>query len=422
LSCCESNRNQGGNTIVLVPLAIDISRQRDEYFFAQKILGGILMTKTHSPFRYDVVGSFLRPDYLLKAREDFKNNEITKEELKDTEDRAIIELINRQEEIGLKAVTDGEFRRSWWHLDFFWGLHGIKKEAASEGYSFNGVETRAEAAVVTGKISGENHPFIDHFKFTRKHTSNDVEVKQTIPAPAQFIFELLFSTKENRKNTEEFYPDIDDLIDDIADAYLTVLNDFKKAGATVVQLDDTSWSQIVNINPEDSETEEEKQEKIDQQNTYKKLFLKANNAVYNRAPEGLVINSHVCRGNYRSTWFASGGYDSVAEELLGKEKLNAYYLEYDSDRSGGFEPLKEVTDNKQVVLGLITSKDPELEDRQAIIDRIKEASEYVPLENLHLSPQCGFSSTEEGNILTEDDQWKKLKLIKSIAEEVWEDA
>lgn len=367
--------------------------------------------RTTSPFRYDIVGSYLRPEALKEARKQFQNNEITVEELTKVEDQAIIELIKQQEAAGLKAVTDGEFRRSWWHLDFFWGFNGIEK-VEELGYQFANQNTRAETARLNGGITGDNHPFVAHYNFTRQHTSPEVEVRQTFPAPAQLIIELL--RPENLAATQAVYPTQDELIQAIAKAYQQVIKDLYEAGARTIQLDDCTWGAIVT--PEGVTLNEEQKATKEAQ---KALFLKVNNAALVGLPDDLKVNTHICRGNYISSWASSGAYDEVASPLFNQQTVDAYYLEYDTERSGGFEPLAHVSDDKYVVLGLLTSKDGELEDRQAVIQRIHEAAQYVPLERLCLSTQCGFASTEEGNILSEDEQWEKIALVKSIAEEVW---
>lgn len=369
------------------------------------------LNRVISPFRYDIVGSYLRPSELKKAREQFKQGQLTRQELTEVEDRAIIELIQQQEAAGLKAVTDGEFRRSWWHLDFFWGFNGIDKVNAL-GYKFANQYTRAETARVSGTISGEGHPFVEHYKFTRKHTSPDVEVRQTFPAPAQLIFELL--RPENLATTQAVYSTEDELIEAIGKAYQQVIHDLYEAGARTIQIDDCTWGAIVT--PDGVELSLEEKANLEAK---KALFLKVNNLAVAEVPADLQVTTHVCRGNYNSTWASAGAYDEVATPLFNQQQVDAYYLEYDSERSGGFEPLAHVSDEKLVVLGLITSKDGELEDRQTIIDRIHEAAQYVPLERLCLSTQCGFASTEEGNRLTEQQQWDKIALVKSIAEEVW---
>ncbi|MFV0558850.1 MAG: 5-methyltetrahydropteroyltriglutamate--homocysteine S-methyltransferase [Enterococcus sp.] len=371
--------------------------------------------RTTAPFRYDTVGSFLRPDSLKQARAAFEAKKITREELTKVEDAAIIALIQKQEKAGLKAVSDGEFRRSWWHLDFFWGLNGVSYKDAKRGYQFAGEETRAETATLTGKISGENHPVVADFKFVQAHKSTGVEVKQTIPAPAQFFKELL--RPENQAEVAAVYPNQVDLITDIVKAYKQVVAELYAAGARVIQFDDCTWGMLVATLPAGVVTEGRSEEEV--REALKQQLVTINNAVFADLPADLTVTTHVCRGNYHSHWSASGAYDKVADPLFSEEKVTAYYLEYDSERSGGFEPLAKVTPGKFVVLGLITSKTGELEDRQVIIDRIHEAAKFVDLEYLALSPQCGFASTEEGNVLTEEQQWAKIALVKSIAEEVW---
>lgn len=366
-----------------------------------------------APFRFDVVGSFLRPAELKAARAQFAKGEIPEEALKAVEDKTIRELVEKQREAGLKVATDGEFRRSWWHLDFFWGLQGVQKTVSDATSVFKGVETRSESAALTGRIGGESHPFLEHFRFVKSIAAGDVAARQTIPSPTQFLLHLV--SPQNIENTSRFYPNKEELIQDIVRAYKTVIADLYQAGCRNIQLDDCSWGQFFEgrskaFNPDRSSDEERKEEK-----------LRVNNLVLDGRPEDLIITTHVCRGNFRSTWATFGGYEPVAEALFARENVDALYLEYDSDRAGGFEPLRYVSKDKKVVLGLITSKSPQLESKEEVISRIHEASKYVDLDRLHLSPQCGFASTEEGNILTEEEQWAKLRLIREISEEVWGD-
>ena len=338
------------------------------------------MANLTTPFRYDYVGSFLRPEKLKKARADFEAGEITREQLKEVEDACILELVAKIKELGYHVITDGEFRRATWHLDFMWGFDGIEHKKTVDGNTtFDGEAAMIDDTFMVGKISVKNHPFVDHFKFVKALEDENTIAKQTVPSPAQFY------------------------------AYFT--------GAELLDttLDDCVWGGLVNpklavaLTGRRGEALEE----------YKKVILALNNKVVEEAPADLTINTHVCRGNYHSTFFSSGAYDGVADLLFGEENVNAYYLEYDDERSGGFAPLAKITGNKKVVLGLVTTKTPKLEDKQSVIARIKEASKYVPLENLYLSPQCGFASCEIGNKLTEEEQWAKLKLVKEIAEEVW---
>ncbi|WP_417886524.1 5-methyltetrahydropteroyltriglutamate--homocysteine S-methyltransferase [Zunongwangia sp.] len=373
-----------------------------------------MCTISHAPFRAEAVGSYLRPERLKNSRIAYFNNEISIEELTKIEDEEITNLVEKQIECGLKAVTDGEFRRSWWHLDFMWHLDGIQKIEVDKGYQFKDVETRAESASVVGKIQfSENHPFLAHFEFLNKLAKEKgVTAKQTIPAPAQCYAELV--RLDNLDEAKKVYPNLNDLETDLIKAYTDFIFALYNKGCRNLQLDDCTWGMLCDANfwnkmaGEDYDPEE----LIDR-------HLALNNAVLEKLPEDLTVNTHVCRGNYKSTWASSGGYGRVAEKLFGKENVNAYYLEFDTDRSGSFEPLKEIPPHKKVVLGLLTSKNPTLEDKELIKARIKEATNYVPLENLYLSPQCGFASTEEGNILTEEEQWNKMKLINEIASEVW---
>jgi len=369
-------------------------------------------------YRVDHVGSFLRPKELVEAREKFSKGELSQEELTKVEDKVITELVEKQIANGLKGVTDGEFRRAYWHLDFFWGLNGVEHVQGEKGYPFKGIETKPDTAKVSGKISGENHPFVAHYKFLRDLVADKegVTVKLTIPSPSQLYFELI-RTEDHIKGYEKFYPTFEELKDAIVAAYKQVIADLYNEGLRVLQFDDCTWGILVDDNfltlwGQGRDKEEVRRELA-------ATFLRLNNAVYKNVPEGLVVNTHVCRGNFHSTWAASGGYASVSDELFGEEEVNAYYLEFDTDRAGDFTPLAKVTGDKKVVLGLVTSKFGELESKEELIARIKEASQYVPLDRLSLSTQCGFASTEEGNILTEEQQWAKLALIKEVAEEVW---
>ena len=340
------------------------------------------MTQNHVPFRYDYVGSFLRPKKLKVAREKFQNNEITQEELKKVEDYYILDLIEKQKKAGYHTITDGEFRRGWWHLDFFWGLNGISFQKSSQGLRFHDEETKAETAVVVGKISGENHPFVEHFKFVKAHEDENTIAKQTIPSPAQLLIQLRLP--EFISETRKYYP--------TDDAFYA----------------DRAFWKIFNITEESLRLIAEEE-------------IEINNAAIANHPEDMVITTHVCRGNFHSTYASEGAYDPIAPYLFAREDVDAFYLEYDDARSGGFEPLKYIPEGKKVVLGLITTKSAELEDKNRIIRRIHDAARYVPLENLYLSPQCGFASTEEGNKLTEEEQWAKLALVKDIAKSVWVD-
>ncbi len=375
----------------------------------------IRMKNLTTPFRYDYVGSFLRPEKLKKARADFEAGKITREQLKEVEDACILELVAKIKELGYHVITDGEFRRATWHLDFMWGFDGIEHKKTVDGNTtFDGEAAMIDDTFMVGKISIKNHPFVEHFKFVKALEDENTIAKQTVPSPAQFY--AYFTGAELLDTTLEIYGTEEAFAEDVIRAYGEFIEEIYAAGCRNLQFDDCVWGGLVNpklavaLTGRRGEALEE----------YKKVILALNNKVVEEAPADLTINTHVCRGNYHSTFFSSGAYDGVAELLFGEENVNAYYLEYDDERSGGFAPLAKITGNKKVVLGLVTTKIPKLEDKQSVIARIKEASKYVPLENLYLSPQCGFASCEIGNKLTEEEQWAKLKLVKEIAEEVWE--
>lgn len=365
-----------------------------------------------TPFRYDIVGSFLRPKTLKEGRAKFAKGMISSEELKKIEDIEITKLIEMQKKVSLKAITDGEFRRSWWHLDFMWGLNGVEKVEIDNGYKFNGLETRPETARLSGKITAENHPFIKHFKFVNQFAENGIIARQTIPAPAQFLAELQRS--ENKNATNKFYNNIDELVKDIAKAYQTIIQDLYDVGCRSLQFDDCTWGMFC-----DKKYWRARQNSEVQLKEIAELYVKVNNLSISKHPKDMVITTHVCRGNYHSTFASSGGYEPIAEILFGNENVDGFYLEFDTDRAGDFSPLRFLGDGKQVVLGLVSSKIGELEDKTVIINRIKEATQYVNINNICISPQCGFSSTEEGNIITEDEQWNKILFLKEIADEIW---
>lgn len=370
--------------------------------------------KQSAPFRADIVGSFLRPERLKEAKEKYNKDEISEFELKNIEDEEIKKLVIKQRDSGLKVATDGEFRRSYWHLDFFWGFDGVEHNVMKQGYLFHGEETRADSARLNGRVLFTSHPFLEHFKFLKSIVSDDVVPRQTIPAPAQFYAELLRG--ENEEKVDEIYANKIDLLEDIATAYRNIILEFYRLGCRNIQLDDCTWGMLC-----DKKFWQTMANGDYNATSLQETYLYLNNKAIENLPSDLVVNTHVCRGNYHSTWATSGGYEPVAESLFGKENVNAYYLEFDTDRAGGFEPLKYVSTNKKVVLGLITSKFPQLEDKEQIKKRIQEASQFVSLDRLYLSPQCGFASTEEGNILTEEEQWGKIALVCDIAKEVWGD-
>ena len=370
---------------------------------------------TNAPFRCDIVGSFLRPDVLKQARADFNAGVIDAAQLKCVEDVAIRDLVAKQKAAGLKVVTDGEFRRSYWHLDFMWGLGGIERRTSREGYRFHDEETTADTAVVVGPISGENHPFVEHFNFVQALAGSDHVARQTIPAPIQTFSEVTLDRCDGQQESlRSVYPTDEALFDAIAAAYRTVIADLYAAGCRNIQFDDCTWG----IYCDTDFVAKTGMSPVDIQKV-SELGVALNNAAIEGAPADLVINTHVCRGNYHSTYAFEGGYDPVAPYLFAHENVQAFYLEFDTPRAGGFEPLRHVADGKKVVLGLVTSKQPGLEDEDALVARINEAAQYVPLENLYLSPQCGFASCEIGNKLTEEEQWAKIALIQRVAKRVW---
>ena len=374
-----------------------------------------MVSCTNAPFRCDIVGSFLRPDVLKQARADFAAGVIDAAQLKTVEDVAIRDLVAKQKAAGLKVVTDGEFRRSYWHLDFMWGLGGIERRTSREGYRFHDEETTADTAVVVGPISGENHPFVEHFKFVQALAGGDHVARQTIPAPIQTFSEVTLDRCDGQQESlRSIYPTDEALFDAIAAAYRTVIADLYAAGCRNIQFDDCTWG----IYCDTDFVAKTGMSPVDIQKV-SELGVALNNAAIEGAPADLVINTHVCHGNYHSTYAFEGGYDPIAPYLFANENVQAFYLEFDTPRAGGFEPLHHVADGKKVVLGLVTSKQPGLEDEDALVARINEAAQYVPLENLYLSPQCGFASCEIGNKLTEEEQWAKIALIQKVAKRVW---
>ncbi len=363
--------------------------------------------RTTPPFRADHVGSLLRPAALKKAREQHAKDEIDAGALKAVEDREIERIIKRQEDVGLQSITDGEFRRSWWHLDFLWGLEGVEKHIMDTGVAFAAVTTRNEGAKVTGKLGASRHPMIEHFKFVAAHTK--LAPKITIPAPS-----AIYGRPMRTPIDEKVYPRMDAFFDDLGQAYKRAVRGFADAGCRYLQLDevfiamlcDPKYRQVMTARGDDPEM-------------LGSLYGDLINTAMSDIPTGMTITMHMCRGNYKSTYMGSGGYEAVQEVLFDKIKVHGFFMEYDSDRAGGFEPLRLVPKGKTVVLGLVTTKSGRLESKDEIKRRIDAAAKFVPLEQLCLSPQCGFASTEEGNILAEDEQWAKLKMVVEIAEDVW---
>jgi 5-methyltetrahydropteroyltriglutamate--homocysteine methyltransferase len=367
------------------------------------------MQRTTPPFRADHVGSILRSAPLKEARARREKGEITAAQLREFEHAEIKKIIRKQEEVGLRLTTDGEYPRSWWHLDFLSLLDGAELYATAEGIQFHGTKTRSEGVRTIGKLDfPADHPFIDQFKFVQANTR--VTPKMTIPAPPVLHF------RGGRQSiSEQAYPQIDEFFSDLGKTYRKAVRAFYDAGCRYLQFDDTVWGYLCSQDQlQKARMRGDDVERLPQ--TYADVI----NYALAEKPADMKITTHVCRGNFRSTWISEGGYEPVAERLFGGTNYDGYFLEYDTDRAGGFEPLRFVPKGgKQIVLGLVTSKSGTLEKSDDIKRRIDEATKYVALEQLCLSPQCGFASTEEGNILAEDEQWAKLSMIVKIADEVW---
>jgi 5-methyltetrahydropteroyltriglutamate--homocysteine methyltransferase len=367
------------------------------------------MQRDSAQYRAEVVGSFLRPAAIKQAREQFQKGEIDAVALRRIEDEAIRDVVTHQRACGLKVVTDGEFRRAWWHFDFFDGLEGVERYESEQGIQFNGVQTKAHGIRVTDKIAFGNHPMLEDFRYL-KSISGDAVAKMTIPSPSVMHF------RGGRKAIDaNVYPDLNDYFDDLATVYRDAISAFYAAGCRYLQLDDTVWAYLCS---EDQKSQI--RERGDDPEQLARIYAQVLNKAIEGKPDDLTIGLHVCRGNFRSTWISEGGYEPVAEILFGTVNIDAFFLEYDNERSGGFEPLRFIKPGKQqVVLGLITTKNGELEDPQTVKARIAEAAQFVSLDQICLSPQCGFASTEEGNSLTEEQQWAKLRLVVDIAKDVW---
>ncbi|MDW8845865.1 cobalamin-independent methionine synthase II family protein [Erwinia sp. MMLR14_017] len=367
------------------------------------------MQRDSAQYRAEVVGSFLRPAAIKQAREQFQAGEIDAVALKRIEDEAIRDVVTHQRACGLKVVTDGEFRRAWWHFDFFDGLQGVERYESEQGIQFNGVQTKAHSIRVTGKLGFGDHPMLQDFRYL-KSISGDAVPKMTIPSPSVLHF------RGGRKAIDaNVYPDLNLYFDDLAQTYRDAIQAFYAAGCRYLQLDDTVWAYLCS---EDQKNQIRERGEDPQELAH--IYAQVLNKAIEGKPDDLTIGLHVCRGNFRSTWISEGGYEPVAEILFGTVNIDAFFLEYDNERSGGFEPLRFIKPGKQqVVLGLITTKNGELENPETVKQRIAEAAQYVSLDQICLSPQCGFASTEEGNSLSEEQQWAKLRLVVDIAKEVW---
>jgi 5-methyltetrahydropteroyltriglutamate--homocysteine methyltransferase len=370
------------------------------------------MQRTKPPFRADEVGSLLRPSSIKDARASLAKREIGADDLRKVEDMEIDKVVHRQASTGLKLATDGEFRRSWWHFDFLSGLTGCELFHPDVGIQFAGVQTRHEAVRVVGQLDfPADHPMLEHFRFLKKKADTaHVVAKMTIPSPSVLHF------RGGRKLiSKDVYPGLDEFYADLGRTYRKAVKAFYDAGCRYLQFDDTVWAYLCS-----QEELQKSRERGDNPEGLQQIYARIINYALAEKPADMTITTHVCRGNFRSTWISSGGYEPVAQTMLAGTNYDGYFLEYDSERAGGFEPLRYLPQGqKVVVLGLVTSKFGELEKRDNIKRRLEEAASFVSLEQLALSPQCGFASTEEGNILTEEEQWAKLRLVVEIASEVW---
>lgn len=368
------------------------------------------MAETKAPFRADMVGSLLRPAPLKEAREKREKGQISAADLTAVEDAEIKKLVARQEAIGLKAITDGEARRSWWHYDFLWGLDGVDKVNLGQGIQFAGVQTRAEGVKVSSKIGFSNtHPHIEHFKRLNAMVGPGKVAKMTIPSPSMLHY------RGGKKLIEESaYTSMEPYFHDLGMAYNAAIKGFYAAGCRYLQLDDTSLAYFC-----DPAQRKMLAERGDDPDVLINKYVDVLGLALKDRPKDMTITTHTCRGNFRSTFVASGGYEPVADKVFNQIDVDGYFMEWDDERSGGFEPLRFLPKGKRVVLGLVTTKVGTVEKAEDLERRIEQATKYTSLDQLCLSPQCGFASTEEGNVLAEDDQWKKLELIVKVAKNVW---
>jgi 5-methyltetrahydropteroyltriglutamate--homocysteine methyltransferase len=371
-----------------------------------------MSARTSPPFRADHVGSLLRPPEVLRAREDFAAGRIDAAERRAVEDQAIRDVVRMQEDVGLQSATDGEFRRTSWHMDFIYQLGGVHpgdEKLRVEFHNEQGeLSFEAPALVVDERISLPKVIFGDDFSFLAGATTTATP-KLTIPSPSMVHY------RGGRAALDPaVYPDIEQFWEDLSAAYAEQVAGVAELGGTYLQFDDTSLAYL-----NDPAQRDQLAERGDDAEHQHLRYIRQINAALTGRPEGLTVTTHLCRGNFRSSWAAEGGYDFVAEALFGELQVDGFFLEYDDARSGGFEPLRFVPPGKQVVLGLVTTKRPQLEDKDTLKRRIEEASRFVPIDQLCLSPQCGFSSTVEGNQLSYDDQVAKLRRIVEVAEEVW---
>ncbi len=358
------------------------------------------------PFRADHVGSLLRPPRLHAARASAAKGQIDRAALRAVEDECIRDVVALQESVGLQSITDGEFRRDWWHIDFLRGFDGVETTQGSFGVHFQGADEQPPLMLVRSKIRRTKPSMLDHFKFLKSATRRTP--KFCMPSPA------MLHARGDRAALAKTYPELGEFWADLTQAYREEIRDLYDAGCRYLQVDDTTIAMMG-----DPKVQEQFRKLGDEPRKDSEMYVDAVNAAIRDVPDDMTVAVHTCRGNFKSTWLASGSYDFVAETAFTRLDTDGFFLEYDTERAGGFEPLRYVPKGKKVVLGLVSSKFPELEKKDDLKRRIDAAAKFVPLENLCLSPQCGFSSTHHGNKITEDDERRKLALVLEVANEVW---
>ena len=366
-----------------------------------------MLRRDRPPFRADHVGSLLRPTAIKVAREQHARGEIDAAALRAVEDREIERVIKKQESIGLAAVTDGELRRSWWHLDFLWALDGVAKHTLDSGVVFSGIRTRTEGVRVDGKLGFSGHPMLEHFRFLQERTR--CAAKMTIPSPS-----AIYGRPARTPIDARVYPRLEEFFADLGEAYRKAVRAFADAGCRYLQLDEVFLAMLC-----DPKYRQQMRDRGDDPQKLAEIYGDLINVAIADAPAEMTVTMHLCRGNFQSTFMGAGGYEAVQDVLFNKVNVHGYFMEYDDERSGGFEPLKLLPKSKIVALGIVTTKRGKLESKDELKRRIAAAAAFTDLDNLCLAPQCGFASTEEGNLLTEDEQWAKLARIVEVATDVW---
>jgi 5-methyltetrahydropteroyltriglutamate--homocysteine methyltransferase len=366
------------------------------------------MAKTPKPpFRADHVGSLLRPAALKEARQRYAAGALDAAGLEAVEDREIERVVNKQQELGLRGITDGELRRSWWHLDFLWGLDGVAEHQADFRLGFVGATPRTAGVRIDGRIGFSGHPMLAHYRFLHEHVR--AVPKLTIPAPSALLGRPVLPPIDARA-----YPHRDELYADLGEAYRAAVRAFAAAGCRYLQLDEVFIAMLCDTKYRDTMVA-----RGDDPDALLQRYASLINTAIVDAPDDMTVTLHLCRGNFKSTYMGAGGYETVEDVLFNAIDVHGYFMEYDDERSGGFEPLRRLPKGKHVALGLVTTKRGTLESKDGLKRRIDEAARFADLDQLSLTAQCGFSSTEEGNLLTEDEQWRKLELIVAVARDVW---